>query len=128
MSHVHPIVDVNYYKNSLETLSNELNNCNILYFYEKEDEDIINGYIDILKEKFSNNFLPINTEIEDWKQLLLMSCCNYNIIANSSFSWWAAYFNTYKNKKVIYPSIWFAENVNKKSSDICPKQWIQIQV
>ena len=128
LSHVHPIVDVNYYKNSLETLSNELNNCNILYFYEKEDEDIINGYIDILKEKFSNNFLPINTEIEDWKQLLLMSCCNYNIIANSSFSWWAAYFNTYKNKKVIYPSIWFAENVNKKSSDICPKQWIQIQV
>jgi len=133
LSHTHPILDINYYKKSLELLSNEINDCVILYFYEKEDEVIVNNYIEILQNtKFQNNvnfnFIHINTEIEDWKQLLLMACCKHNIIANSSFSWWGGYLNTNTNKKVIYPSIWFTENVNKKSSDICPKEWIQIQL
>lgn len=128
LSHTHPIIDINYYKKSLELLLNEINNCTILYFYEKEDEDVVNNYIGILQNTLQQNFIPINTEIDDWKQLLLMSCCKYNIIANSSFSWWGAYFNTNMNKKVIYPSIWFTENVNKKSIDICPKEWIQIQL
>jgi len=130
LSHTHPIIDINYYKNSLETiLKNNENNYDILYFYEKEDEITVNSYIEFLKKYFpENNFIQINTVIEDWEQLLLMSCCNHNVIANSSFSWWGAYFNMYENKKVTYPSIWFTENVNKKASDICPKQWIQIQV
>jgi hypothetical protein len=134
LSHIHPIIDINYYKKSLEMLSNETQceNFNVLYFYEKEDEFIINNYVKNLKEYILQNskknikFIPIDTNIEDWKQLLLMSCCKHNIIANSSFSWWSAYFNTYKNKKVIYPSIWFSENVNKKSTDMCPKEWIQM--
>jgi len=128
LSHTHPIIDINYYKKSLELLSNEISDCDILYFYEKEDEDIVNNYIGILQNTLNQKFIPVSTEIEDWKQLLLMSCCKHNIIANSSFSWWGAYFNTNINKKVIYPSIWFTENVNKKSTDICPKEWIQVQL
>ena len=136
LSHTHPIIDINYYKKSLDVLLKEItyDKLDILYFYEKEDENIINSYIESLKEhilktdKKNIEFKPINTEIEDWKQLLLMSCCKYNIIANSSFSWWGAYFNRCENKKVIYPSIWFTENVNKNSDEICPKEWIQIQL
>jgi hypothetical protein len=135
LSHTHPIIDINYYKKALDVLLKELDcdKLNILYFYEKEDENTINNYINILREYLSLScknveFKPINTEIKDWKQLLMMSCCKHNIIANSSFSWWGAYLNNNKDKRVIYPSIWFTNNVNKKSNDICPKEWIQIQL
>jgi hypothetical protein len=53
-----------------------------------------------------------------------MSCCNYNIIANSSFSWWGAYLNTNPNKIVCYPKTWFVNNTD--TSDLCPLEWKKI--
>jgi len=40
----------------------------------------------------------------------LMSACHHNIIANSSYSWWASYINSNPNKLVICPSKWFGPN------------------
>jgi hypothetical protein len=56
--------------------------------------------------------------------MLLMSCCKHNIIANSSFSWWGAYFNSNADKIVCYPEVWFANNTD--TSDLCPLEWIKM--
>ena len=110
----HPLLSNQYYINSLEQiLKKKLNSdtLNVLIFYEKIDEKQINIKIKILKRKFNNiNFIKINTDIPDWEQLLIMSNCQHNIIANSSFSWWGAYLNSNKNKVVMYPDIWFGKN------------------
>lgn len=47
-----------------------------------------------------------NTGMDSYKDLRLMSACRVNIIANSSFSWWAAYLNEHPDKEVIAPRIW----------------------
>ena len=57
-----------------------------------------------------------------------MSCCNHNIIANSSFSWWGAYLNDNKKKIVCYPSIWFGELINHDTRDLFPENWNKINL
>jgi len=60
------------------------------------------------------------TEIED---LNLMASCRHNIIANSSFSWWAAYLNPNPNKIVVYPKAWHADKVVRVGF---PKEWVAL--
>ena len=50
--------------------------------------------------------------------MLLMSVCENNIIANSSFSWFGAYFNQNENKRVCYPSVWFGPTMKKDLRDL----------
>ena len=56
----------------------------------------------------------------------LMSMYKNNIIANSSFSWWGAWLNSNKDKKVIAPKKWFGSMANLNESDLIPDNWIRI--
>ena len=89
-----------------------------------------NNKIDELQREFQNiTFTPVDTSIVDYEQVLLMSLCQHNIIANSSFSWWGAYFNQNMSKIVTYPSKWFGPaQGNKKMDDMYPIGWEKINI
>ena len=126
----HPVMDISYYKSALHHVFKRTgrNDWNILYFYENQDADMVKENIGLLQDEFNHlTFTPINTDIVDYEQVLLMSVCQHNIIANSSFSWWGAYFNQHSNKVVTYPSIWFGPSLgNKKMVDMFPEGWCKI--
>ena len=127
----HPIMPVTYYINSIKHIINKINNdsFNILYFCEKEDNKDVISSINVLKDNFPKiTFTKVDDVIDDWKQMLIMSICNHNIIANSSFSWWGAYFNTNKNKIVCYPNKWFGSGLKHNTDDLCPDEWNKINI
>ncbi len=64
-------------------------------------------------------------KIPDYEELMLMSGCRHNIIANSSFSWWGAWLNDNLSKIVIAPQAWFYVK-NKNIKDLILKDWIMI--
>jgi hypothetical protein len=109
----------NYYLNALKYLQTKLKG--MVYFVFSDDiawcrHNIILDncyYIDWNKGAFS------------YIDMQLMSCCRHNIIANSSFSWWAAWLNSNSDKIVIAPKIWFNTDEND-SKNIIPNNWIRI--
>ncbi|MFC4668085.1 alpha-1,2-fucosyltransferase [Seohaeicola nanhaiensis] len=61
----------------------------------------------------------------DYEDMRLMSLCQHNIIANSSFSWWAAWLNTTAGRRVAAPARWFADP-RLYNPDLLPKDWIAV--
>lgn len=87
---------------------------------------------DWVKEKFGDlpfakQFVAHNIGENSWKDMLLMSSCHHNIIANSSFSWWAAWLNQNTEKVVVAPKKWFATSeLQRNAKDLIPAKWIRL--
>jgi hypothetical protein len=131
IEHLHPIMPYKYYRDSLQMISERKPaNYTVLFFCEEQDIFCVANTVDNLKLDFpSFNFIRASNELEDWEQMLMMSCCSHNIIANSSFSWWGSYFNTSPDKIVCYPSVWFGPQLScHDTSDLCPDTWTKIQI
>lgn len=138
---VHPIMTIEYYYRAiLHILNNtnsglspsEINAYSFIVFYDPCDKSKVEQNVDELKARFKTckqeiEFHLVKDTIPDWQQILLMSMCDHNIIANSTFSWWGAYFNDNHNKMVCYPSIWFGSTLYyHDTSDLCLKTWHNI--
>lgn len=84
---------------------------------------IFSDDFDWCKEVFGDEFVFMqgNNQFED---LCLMSLCDHNVIANSSYSWWGAWLNNNPDKIVVAPSKWFTDN--KSLNDLYPNNWIII--
>ena len=127
----HPILPVEYYQKSLNhiLLKTNCDKFNVIYYCEKKDTEQVNNNINVLKTLFPNLIFKKSPEIlEDWEEVISMSCCTHNIIANSTFSWWGAYLNENKDKIICYPSKWFGDVANINVCDLCPETWEKINV
>lgn len=63
-----------------------------------------------------------------YEKLRLMYSCKHFILSNSTFSWWAEYLSTNKNKKVIAPSRWTNDPYKEGKMDIYEDYWTLIDV
>jgi hypothetical protein len=67
-----------------------------------------------------------NSDDAQFNEFYLMSLCKHNIIANSTFSWWAAYLNSNSEKVVIAPSRWYKGKKNLETFKLIPTSWVRI--
>lgn len=65
-------------------------------------------------------YVDWNANEDSFKDMILMSKCTHNIIANSSFSWWGAWLNDNPEKIVIAPEFWFK---GLHSCNVVPSNW-----
>ncbi|MFH0972649.1 MAG: alpha-1,2-fucosyltransferase, partial [Patescibacteria group bacterium] len=113
----HGICFLDYYKKAINLIAEKFPNPTIFIF-----SDDLKWCKENIKIKYPIVFVKGNKNYED---LIMMSKCSHNIIANSSFSWWGAWLNNNPNKIVIAPQKWL-NNPNINYSDIIPSTWIKI--
>lgn len=117
------VCSIEYYKKAIAKIVNEIENPHFYIF----SEDISWAREHLPLTNLPTKFVDWNTGKDSYKDMQLMSLCKHNIIANSSFSWWAAWLNTFENRIVIAPTQWFAnEERNKDLVNFYPKSWIII--
>ena len=66
-----------------------------------------------------------NGPARDYEDLHLLSRCQHFIIANSSFSWWAAWLATWPEKTIYAPQRWQASG-EFDTSDVVPAGWRRV--
>ena len=125
LKHIYHIQTYEYYERAVKRLLETETINQLLCFCEKDDIPIVKQITDNLQSTFNIPIVYVNDEIPDWEQLIVMSLCRHNIIANSSFSWWGAYLNQRSDKKVLYPSLWFS-HTHHNTNDLFPEEWISI--
>jgi hypothetical protein len=88
---------------------------------------------DVVRRSFAINFPELvflySEGKNEYEEMSKMASCGHNIIANSSFSYIAAYANRNPDKIVITPdaSEWFGVKSKLDTKDLLPPDWTQIK-
>lgn len=116
----HGICSLIYYKDAIAYFTKRIKKLHFFIFSDDPKwarENIITGY--------PTTYVEHNSSDKGYEDMRLMSQCQHNIIANSSFSWWAAWLNANPEKIVIAPLKWFNDpTIN--TQDLIPADWVRI--
>lgn len=116
----HGTCSPDYYKTAIKLLSEKVPDCKLFIFSDDTDwvkQNLVTG--------IASEYINHNQGEKAYLDMQLMSLCKHNIIANSSFSWWAAWLNTNAGKIVVAPQKWF-NDTSVETKDVIPESWIKL--
>ncbi len=120
------ICGIEYYKKAFDVMQNRISSPIQLFVFSDDIEWAQKNFSFPCPMHFvSDPQHTTNPCIHDYEELILMSQCSHNIIANSSFSWWAAWLNQNVSKTVIAPKQWVADH-KMDTRDVTPETWVTI--
>lgn len=114
----HGTCGLEYYQKAIDAITTKTKNPEFFIFSDDIEWAKNNLKIDCPIYFVSDKSIP------DYEELIIMSKCRHNIIANSSFSWWGAWLNNNQDKIVIAPQKWF--NAPVDTSDLIPNSWTRL--
>lgn len=110
------ICNMDYYLSAIEFIENKVIEPQYFVF----SDDLEWAKTNFIGSKFI--FIEGNSPTID---MFLMSLCKHNIIANSTFSWWAAWLNKNIKKEIICPKYWYV-NRDNLLKEFIPESWIRL--
>lgn len=134
ISDYHPLCSLDYYQKALNIFPKDLP---VLIFSDDIEwclqQKIFSDERFLISEN-QEKYLHLHKDADGqlrpslipYVDLCLQTLCKYNIIANSSFSWWGAWLNNNPEKKVVAPSKWFGPTANLNVKDLIPDSWSKI--
>jgi hypothetical protein len=114
-SSFHPVLPLSYYEEALSKFDKSLP---VLVF--SDDPKWCNE-----QEFFGDDRFLISEGGDNITDMCMMSMCQYQIIANSTFSWWGAWLS--KSENVIAPKLWFGPD-GEDPTDIYVDRWEYLDV
>lgn len=114
------LLPLEYYQRALTTLCEKVDLKQAVVF--SDDIEWVKQHLLLEIETIYASGSISHSSMEDF---YLMSCCRHQVIANSTFSWWAAYLNEYPEKRIVAPNKWYNKtDINDK--DLVPSEWIRL--
>ena len=117
----HGVIQLNYYLEGIKYLEQNFGKLEKMIF-----SDDIEWCRNNLLLDSSYNLFKKGDNFSDYEELTIMAKCKYFIIANSTFSWWAAYLSGTQSSKIVAPKSWF-KDPNIFSQDLIPPDWICLE-
>lgn len=113
------VCGIEYYRQAVKAMNEKIGSPRFFIFTDEPAAvDLIADLIHepVIVNRFSKG--------DDLAEFALMQKFGNFIIANSTFSWWAAWSSLKYEKMVICPVKWFSDSsINTK--DLCPRDWIK---
>ena len=120
LSRVHGFVGVEYYKKAVRRIYDAVS-CP-WFFVFSDDMAWVKSHLGLVDNV---TFVDHNSGTASYEDMRLMSLCRHHIIANSSFSWWAAWLGHQADQLVFFPGNWFA-TAEHDTSSLCPTEWLRV--
>lgn len=110
-------LDIQYYSTAINEYFEDTDNYVFLIF----SDDIVYCKEHLIEGE-NVEYMENNSEYMD---MALMSLCDNNIIANSSFSWWSAYLNKNTDKIIVCPYNYVKSNsfASHLNGNYYPQEW-----
>ncbi|MCX6206520.1 MAG: alpha-1,2-fucosyltransferase [Bacteroidetes bacterium] len=121
-SHFHFNLNFDYYKSAIEKINSLVKDP--VFFVCTNDVAWAKKHF---KLKANMHFVDHSIYKDaDLFDFYLMTNCKHNIIANSTFSWLAAWLNSNDSKIVLAPKNWYNGKNNFFASKFLPASWITL--
>ncbi|OGR35006.1 MAG: hypothetical protein A2051_10340 [Desulfovibrionales bacterium GWA2_65_9] len=117
---MHGVLTPAHYTHCVELLSGRI--ATPEFFVFSDDPDWAEEHI---RPGFPTTWVRPRPGASDTEDLVLMSRCRHNILANSSFSWWAAWLNPNPEAQVLAPKRWYQDPA-RSAEDLLPQRWEQV--
>jgi len=106
------VCDIAYYQNAMDEMRDRIGSPRFFIFSDDPEW---------CRQAFTGRDIEIidsgSAAANPLHDLRLMSFCSHHIIANSSYSWWAAWIGKKPGQRVILPPRWFNSDIHAPMAD-----------